>query len=347
MRARPLLLRLVVAITGASLLVTACTRIVYLGPEGRIITGRSMDWKEDVVSNIWIFPRGVERTGLAGSNSIRWTSKHGSVITTGYDICTTDGLNEAGLSANLLWLVESEYPKPGGKSLALSMSLWAQYMLDNFATVKDAVEAANRGQFTVLTAKVPGQDRMANLHLSLSDASGDSAVMEYIKGKLVIHHGREYQVLTNSPTYDEQLALVKYWKEIGGTIMLPGTNRAADRFVRASFYVNAIDQVEDRLAATAGVFSVMRNVSVPWGISTPDQPNISTTRWRTVADHKSHTYYFESAMTPNIFWIDLNKVDFSSGTRTLQLGKNQTHVFAGEVSGQFKPAKPFAFAPVE
>ena len=41
--------------------------------------------------------------------------------------------------------------------------------------------------------------------------------------------------MTNSPIFSEQLALDKYWKQIGGTVMLPGTNRAADHFARASF----------------------------------------------------------------------------------------------------------------
>ncbi|TVQ57620.1 MAG: choloylglycine hydrolase, partial [Rhodobacteraceae bacterium] len=27
----------------------ACTRAVYLGPEGRVLTGRSMDWKLPMV----------------------------------------------------------------------------------------------------------------------------------------------------------------------------------------------------------------------------------------------------------------------------------------------------------
>ena len=83
----------------------ACTRFVYFGAEGRVITARSMDWKSDVATNLWIMPRGVERSGEAGPNSIRWTAKYGSVIASGYDISTTDGVNEAGLSANVLWLV--------------------------------------------------------------------------------------------------------------------------------------------------------------------------------------------------------------------------------------------------
>jgi penicillin V acylase-like amidase (Ntn superfamily) len=58
----------------------------------------------------------------------------------------------------------------------------------------------------------------------------DSAIFEYVQGKLVIHHGRKYQVMTNSLTFDEQLALSTYWEQIGGLTMLLGTNRAADRF---------------------------------------------------------------------------------------------------------------------
>ena len=47
--------------------------------------------------------------------------------------------------------------------------------------------------------------------------------------------------------------------------MLPGTNRAADRFVRASFYINAVPKMDDPLVAVAAVFSVVRNVSTPYG----------------------------------------------------------------------------------
>ena len=39
-----------------------------------------------------------------------------------------------------------------------------------------------------------------------------SAIFEYVHGKLVIHHGKEYQVMTNSPIYDQQIAINEYWK---------------------------------------------------------------------------------------------------------------------------------------
>jgi len=324
----------------------ACTRAVYLGDNGDVITARSMDWKVDVLTNLWIFPRGMQRSGQAGPNSLHWTSKYGSVIATGYEVSTTDGMNEKGLVANVLWLVESQYPKYDASKPGLAISIWAQYILDNFATVQEAVDTLATEPFTVVTASVPGEERLATLHLSMSDATGDSAIVEYINGKQVIHHDRKYQVMTNSPIFDQQLALESYWRQIGGTIFLPGTNRASDRFARASFYINAIPKSEDPVIALASVFSVIRNASVPFGINTPDEPNISSTRWRTVSDHKRLLYFFESALTPNTFWVDLKQVDFSHETgkvMKLDLGANQRNVFSGNTVKDFKPSEPFKF----
>ena len=95
-----------------------CTRVVYSGKNGMVATGRSMDWKTEMHSNLWVFPKGMERNGETGANSLQWTSKYGSVVTSAFEIASTDGMNEKGLVANLLWLPEAEYPirdqsKPG------------------------------------------------------------------------------------------------------------------------------------------------------------------------------------------------------------------------------------------
>ena len=345
MQTRRFVASLLAGLLLAAPLAQACTRVIYLGDNGDVITARSMDWKVDVATNLWIFPRGMQRSGEAGPNSVSWTSRYGSVIATGYEVSTTDGMNEKGLVANLLWLVESEYPKYDTRKPAMSIAIWAQYMLDNFATVEEAVKALSKEPFIVVTDAVPGESRLATLHLSLSDASGDSAIVEYIGGKQVIHHGRQYQVMTNSPIFDQQLALNAYWQQIGGTTMLPGTNRSADRFARASFYINAIPKAEDPVVALASVFSVIRNASVPFGITTPGEPNISSTRWRSVADHKRRLYFFESALTPNTFWVDLNDVDFRPGAspKKLDLGADQHNVHAGNTAAKFVDAPPFAF----
>ena len=322
----------------------ACTRAVYKGQDNLILTARSMDWRDDIPANLWLFPRGMQRHGEVGPNSVRWISKYGSVIASAFDIASTDGMNEKGLVANLLWLVESRYPEYDGKQTGLTVAAWVQYMLDNFASVAEAVSAMQAEPFVVVSSTIPGTDRFTTVHLSLSDASGDSAVFEYIDGKLVIHHDPSYTVMTNSPVFEKQLAINEYWQELGGTTMLPGTNRAADRFVRASFYLKAIPQTSDPALAAASVFSVIRNTSVPFGISSPTEPNISSTRWRSVADHKSLRYYFETALTPNTFWVELSQADFRPGqpVRKLTLDNNQT--YAGNTIKQFKKAQPFQFA---
>lgn len=321
----------------------ACSRIVYTGNNNLVITGRTMDWKTDMGSNIWIFPRGMKRTGEAGPNSIEWTSKYGSVVTSAFEISSSDGLNEKGLVANLLWLVESEYPARDPQKPGLTIAAWVQYVLDNFATVEETVAFFKKETIQVVSDQMPDEERTATLHLSISDATGDNAIFEYIGGKLNIHHSKEYKVMTNSPTFDKQLALSDYWKSIGGLVFLPGTNRAADRFARASFYVDALPKTDNTKVAVASVFSIIRNVSVPYGISTPDRPEISTTLWRTVADSKNLVYYFESSLTPNTFWVNLQDVNLSVGAPVLKLSLTNGEIYNGNTVKDFKTAKPFVF----
>lgn len=325
--------------------VNACTRVVYKGAGNTVITARSMDWKDEIDANIWIFPRGLERSGNVGDNSVKWISKYGSVITSAWDIATTDGINEKGLVANVLWLVESQYPKfdPSGSKPGITIAAWAQYVLDNYATVKEAVNELRKENFAVVSDYIPGTEKFTTLHLSISDATGDNAIFEYIGGKLKIHHDPSYTVMTNSPVFEEQLAINQYWNGIPGTIMLPGTNRAADRYVRASYYIKAIPQTADVRTSVASVFSVIRNCSVPFGISSEAEPNISSTRWRSVVDQKNLVYYFETVKTPNTFWIDLKEIDFNENSDTKRLSVSKNEHYAGETSQQFTVAKPFTF----
>lgn len=336
--------------------VLACTRAVYLGSEGLVITGRSMDWAEDMGSNLWKFPRGMNRDGAAGANSIKWTSKYGSVVVSGYESGTADGMNEKGLVANLLYLAESDYGTPVSTKPSLSIAAWAQYVLDNFATTAEAVTALTAEPFQIIAPVLPNGSP-AQLHLAISDSTGDSAIFEYIAGKLVVHHGSQFQVMTNSPTFDNQLALNSYWKAIGGLTFLPGTNRASDRFARASFLIGAIPTAADphyipgvpdqsyANQAAASVMGVIRSVSVPLGITTPGEPNISSTLWRTISDQKNLVYFFDSATSPNTFWVTLSKFDFAPATPVMKLTVAGGKVYSGNVVDQFVKAEPFKFLP--
>ena len=321
----------------------ACTRVVYEGPEGMTATGRTMDWKEDPQTNLYVFPRGLERTGAESAATIQWTSKYGSVVAAGYDIGICDGMNEKGLVANLLFLPESVYETEDDIRPVLGLSIWTQYVLDNFATVEEAVMDLKNDKFRIDAPDLPNGVK-SRLHLAISDSTGNSAIIEYLDGHVSIYEGKQYQVLTNSPAYNLQLAVNDYWKQVGGLNMLPGTNRSSDRFARASFYINAVAQTPDPNIAIPTVFSVIRNVSVPYGISTPDSPHISSTRWRSVCDQKNLVYYFEQTVPMAVMHVNFKDIDFSktSGERVLKLtdGRN----YEGNVTSQFvKSSHPFHF----
>lgn len=327
----------------------ACTRVVYLGDDGMVVTARSMDWMGPVYPDLWLFPRGMKRNGAAGPAAIEWTSRYGSVVTAAFNIASADGMNERGLVANLLYLDESKYvtPAPGDRRRPLSITAWVQYVLDNYATVAEAVEDMRKEPFYVVTMMTP-DGHPGQLHLSISDATGDSAIFEYLDGRLVIHHGRQYQVMTNSPPYDQQLALAAYWQTVGGNAMLPGTYRPADRFVRMSFYTRDVKKTKDPAEAVASAFSLIRNASVPLGVKpAPGEPNVAETLWRTVADHKNRLYFFESTRTPNVFWVDMADVDFAPGASVRKLKLSQGEVYAGNAVAKFEASEPFEFLPAE
>ena len=330
------------AVTLLGVAASACTRCLHRFSDGRVIVGRSMDWMEDPSSEIWCFPQGMKRHGNAGPASLEWTSKYGSVAVSFYGVATVDGMNEKGLVANILYLAESDYGKPVAGRPNLSIGGWAQYVLDSYATVAEAVEGLEKEPFTVRAPILPNGEPGVG-HLAISDPSGDSAIIEYVAGKLSIHHGRDYTVMTNSPPFDQQLALNAYWKAIGGDVMLPGTIRASDRFVRASYYVDAIPDDATGPRAIAAVFSVIRNASAPLGISTPGKPNIASTIWRTVHDQQNRVLYFDSATSPTVFWIPLERLDFAAGAAVKRLPLKNGETYNGDASEGLIAAEAFKF----
>jgi penicillin V acylase-like amidase (Ntn superfamily) len=329
----------------------ACSRATWVGKDGTAITGRSMDWPYDFNTHFYIIPRGEENTGMRSGHT--WKSKYGTVVLAGAlnpggsINGAFDGMNEEGLGANMLYLAETDFGLPDSSKPHVSWAAWLQYILSNFSSVAEAVEAMQKEPVYFVPCNFgPGGAAHPSVHLSLTDSTGDSAVLEYIQGKLVVHHGKKYKVMTNSPTYDRQLTLNDYWSRMDNTKVLPGSHQSEDRFVRASYYLNFMgDEITDARRQIAGVFSIMRNVSVPWGAADPDHPNIAPTYWRSVLDHTRKNYYFESALSPYVVMVDLNTIDFGpgSGVRSVALEGEEGFKLQGEINGSFKPAENIVY----
>ncbi len=272
----------------------------------------------DLLTNLWKMPRGIERKDGA-NGKLTWTSKYGSVIATAFDLIATDGMNEEGLAGHILWLAESNYGKPEESDLQLSQSVWLQYYLDNFATVAEAVEWTTANDVRIAQLFDPTGHMVPALHLALNDATGDSAIIEYTDGKADVYHSRDYKVMTNSPTFDKQLELVKEIDGLGGEKPLPGSTLASDRFARASYYVEHQVQPKTQLQAMAAMFSIIRNAAQPFRTPEPGKPDASQTIWQVVLDLTNKRYVFSSTNRPNIVWVDFEKMSFKEGTEILKL----------------------------
>ncbi|QIL91127.1 linear amide C-N hydrolase [Microbulbifer harenosus] len=317
-----------------------CTRTLWLESGQGPIAGRNMDWAQSLGTNLWVLPAGAERTGIdKDPNPLKWKSKHASLVATAYDLATVDGLNEKGLATHVLWLTESDYGERDPAQLGLSVSLWAQFYLDQFDSVEACVAYTKKHQIQVRPQGDPVSGRWSTVHLALSDATGDSAVIEYIDGVAKVHHSRKYTVMTNSPPFDQQLQHLAKYQGLGGDLPLPGTTEAADRFVRASYYLSKLPPADSPRQAYAALLSVMRNAAQPFGVADPARPHISMTIWRTLIDLKRGVYAFESSFSPDIIWVQLHKLDLSKSQK-LDLSQED---LVGDVSGRFVATPAFAF----
>jgi penicillin V acylase-like amidase (Ntn superfamily) len=341
-------IRFITAITATLLGVQpaayACSRVLWVAGDKQVYVGRTQDWTEKANSAFRVYPRGIARAGAVAENPHKWTSKYGSLVITGYDLATHEGMNETGLSAQILYLAgESDYGKRDPKLEGIGVTQWVQYFLDNYATVAEAVEAQKSFAFQIDSLILPNGFPTL-VHMSLSDKSGDSAVIEYIGGKPKVYHDKRFTVMTNEPTYDKQIENLKQYRTFGGDEPLPGERTPSDRFVRAAYYANGLPKPTSPAEGAAYMFSVIRNVSVPFGKADPDKPNVSSTIFRTVMDLTGGRYYFESTYAPNVVWIDFSKINFAKGTGEREL-KVEQKIFSlnGDVTKQLEKAKPFVF----
>ena len=79
------------------------------------------------------------------------------------------------------------------------------------------------------------------------------------------------------------------------------------------------------------------------GHARPQHPSISPTWWRSLIDHKNKVCYFDSALSPQMVWVNLNQIDFrpGSGIRAIQIEGNDA--VQGYVNAQLRPSAPITF----
>jgi penicillin V acylase-like amidase (Ntn superfamily) len=213
----------------------------------------------------------------------------------------------------------------------LHTGLWAQYLLDQAATVDEALALMDGIQLVMVGA----HGREATLHLALEDAAGDSAILEFTAGRLVVHHGREFTLMTNDPTYDEQLTLLaaQDFSHPSRDMPLPGNVNPVDRFQRAAYYSALLPKPTDERQAVAGVMAIMRNVSVPFGAPYAEF-GIYNTEYRTVCDLTHRRYFFELTTSPSTLLVNFDQIAVDAGSPVLAVDPYDQSL-VGNVTAQF------------
>ncbi len=314
----------------------ACSRILWNDNGKTVVVGRTMDWPGSTEPELIAFPRGLTRDGgalgtvrVVQENPLKWTSRYGSLVTAMYGLGAADGINERGLAAHLQYFSSADYGVRDPSKPGLQAGLWAQYVLDRAATVREALEALEGVQLVMAEAR----GATTSLHLAIEDASGDSAIIEFIEGRMVVHHGRQYKVMTNDPPYDQQIALLKGadFKVKDAVASFSGLS-PTDRFLRASYGLSLLDEPRSEREAVSDVLEVTRQVSVPVG--TPSPMGLFQTEYRTVADLAGRLYYFELTGGKDLFWMDLSKFNLEAGAPVMTLKPDS--LLAGDSTARFR-----------
>jgi choloylglycine hydrolase len=315
---------------------------MFWNTNGKVmVTGRNMDFDIDDQPVFYVFPKGITKNGGVDLNPATWTSQHGSLVVThlGHSTFSTEGMNTAGLAFHYLYLTPTIYEGRDATRPGVLQGRYGMYLLDNAATVSDALLLMYHTQ--LVPEVING--RLFTLHLALEDASGDSAIIEFIGGKMHVYHSPDYNVLTNDPPFDQHIQNLWKYQYFGGDLPMPGDLNPSDRFVRASAYLSTLSAGFSNQALKpdpiSAMFTAIRALTEPFGatqffggVPVPVWP----TTWTMVSNLTHKRVYFAHNLARNNFWINMGKLNFSAGAPILSLDAKKRGLH-GEVSRLFTP----------
>jgi choloylglycine hydrolase len=332
-------------VLGSSLALTqaaeGCTGITLKAQDGSVLYGRTMEWGTfDLNSRIIVLPRGMEFTGATpdGRDGLKWKAKYGVVGLDGLSKdLILDGMNEKGLAVGVFYHPDfAEYNTyiPEQAARTLGPSDVAQFLLTQFASV-DEVRAA-MASVRVVPVVEPALGFAPPVHFIVTEPSGKSIVIEFLKGELTIFDN-PLGVLTNAPSFDWHMTNLRNYinlspvalpgKEIdkidfkplgggSGMIGLPGDFTPPSRFVRAVAWSSTARKTPDGPETSYEVFRILDNFNVPAGASEGfgtghDTAGLrSSTLWTTACDTKNLTLYYHTQHNRRVRMIDVKALDF-------------------------------------
>jgi choloylglycine hydrolase len=333
----------------------ACSDFIMSGTNP-VVSARTMDFEMNQYNAAVLVPRKLRWTshapwwGVIVQDGVKWKNKYGFVgidllggvewiqkIFTGRKY--SDGMNEAGLSAAILWLDATEFSEVKKAEMGLSARDLISYTLGSFGTVAEVKKGFSPATVTVWDEDLLGLLNFT-LHLVVHDKDGKSLVIEWVNGKPPKMYDdnngtNQYKgVLTNDPTYPDQKTYLEGFSKLtnkdgkdpttgdyiegSGLKTLPGDYTPKSRFVRPAI-LSQFALTEPTVAKDWKVqqaFHIIHNSQATVGENHHSDVDSFLfggrfyTLWTIVRDHTNRKIYFTGTRNQSPRVIDLSKLNF-------------------------------------
>lgn len=326
----------------------ACTDFRLTAKDGTVVITRSLEFAEDLQSNLLTSPRGRHfiNTTDTGKTALAWDAKYGYVFLDGLNTgVAIEGMNEQGLAVEALYLPgETQYQTvtPGQEAHALSYLHFGDWLLGNFKTIAE-VKAALPG-VVVYAQKIPqAKDMIFPLHYSIFDSTGKGIIVEFIAGKMKIYDN-QVGILTNSPTYDWHITNLRNYVNLmpttpqpvidnnitfyatgqgAGMHGLPGDTSPPSRFIKIAALLNTVITPNNAEETINLAQHIINNVDIPLGfVRSGKDINTSSnesTWWIVFKDLTHKIFYYRTYGDLTLRAVDLNKINLTAGAPQLKM----------------------------
>lgn len=314
-----------------------CTNFKYpTAKDGTSCIGRTMEFPNEIPWQIGVAASDLKGECTLVPNGKTWQAKYGVVGMSGFNNPQwyADGMNNAGLSAHLLYMPEhATYYAPKGDGSDIGILDLIAFVLGTCSTVAEAKAAA----LTVNVVDVnPKEVPIAlPLHLVIHDKDSCAVVEFHPEGPRATDN--PVQVATNSPYIEWHLTNVCNYLSlspdnpaaitIGGTKFapfaqgqgfrgIPGDGTSPSRFIRVLTDVRFAPAPANQQDAELQTIRVLHGFDISTGsIMEPAMGGGLTqelTIWSTVSNLTGNRYLYNTYDDPQWFVIDLATTDFST-----------------------------------
>ncbi len=313
---------------------SACTGILLTAEDGSIVTGRTVEFGENIEMSVAVIPRGFAFVGdVPQGKGLEYVAKYAAAgIYCFKDAKLMDGINEKGLVAAAFYFpgyAEYATVTPENQAKALSAVEFSNWILTQFATL-DEVKAALPDVVIAPTITSGWGGSAPPLHYVVYDNTGKSLVIEPRGGTLKVYEN-EIGVITNSPTFDWQLTnlnnfinlspynsdsknlrglKLESFGEGSGMLGLPGDFTPPSRFVRAALFSTAAIPPVNSNETVDQAFHILNQFDIPYGSVRQEEGEkmaLDYTLLTSVKEPQTLRYYYKSYADQTLRYVDLSE----------------------------------------